>query len=92
MSISPGSSRWSPGAPMSPPSNGRDARGYEIASCLRAPLTPDSTSSSLLTAILGFSRIFFHPFDLILHPYLYRTEVIVHGAKAMVEVFQGRQG
>jgi hypothetical protein len=29
--------------------------------------------------------IFFHPFDFILHPYLYRAEVIVHSGKAMVE-------
>jgi len=87
MSNSPGRSRWSSGAPMSPPSNSRDGRAYEMASCFRAPLTPGSTSSSLLTAILSFSRIFFHPFDFILHPYLYRAEVIMHGGKAMVEVY-----
>jgi len=83
MSNSPGSSRWSPGATMSPPSNSRDGRAYEMASCFRAPLTPDSTSSSLLTAIFSFSRIFIHPSS-----FLYRAEVIVHGRKAMVEVFK----
>lgn len=38
-----------------------------------------------------FLLIFFHPFDFILHPYLYRAEVIVHSGKAMVEVFKARQ-
>jgi len=81
MSNSPGSPGWSSGATMSPPSNSRDGRAYEMAICFRAPLALDSTSSSLLTAILSFSRIFFHSFDLILHPFCIERRLFCTTAK-----------